>query len=82
MKSDPNNEGYFSNGKRPGKHNFDLSGYVRYRLRRIGVEYISHFECDTCADEDTFFSYRRSVLNGEDNYGRGISLIALAGQVS
>ena len=29
------------------------------------------------ADDDKFFSYRRSVLNGEDNYGRGISMIAL-----
>ena len=78
VKSDPNNEGYFCDGKRPRKHQFDLSSYVRYRIERTGVEYISHVEYDTCADDDTFFSYRRSVLKGEDNYGRGISLIALS----
>ena len=81
VNNDSENEIYFSNGKRSGKYNFDLSSYVRYRLERIGVEHISHFDYDTCADEDKFFSYRRSVLNREDNYGRAISLIALAARV-
>ncbi|MCZ6638071.1 MAG: polyphenol oxidase, partial [Alphaproteobacteria bacterium] len=34
-------------------------------------------QLDTCAMEDRFFSYRRSFLNGEPDYGRNISVIAL-----
>ncbi|MEE8562317.1 MAG: polyphenol oxidase, partial [Alphaproteobacteria bacterium] len=33
---------------------------------------------DTCALKDRFFSYRRSVLDGEPDYGRNISVIALS----
>jgi len=77
VKKDNQNEIYFYKGKRQGKYYFDLSSYLKYKLERAGVEYISTLSYDTCADTENFFSYRRSVLKGEDNYGRGISLIAL-----
>jgi copper oxidase (laccase) domain-containing protein len=32
---------------------------------------------DSCAEERRFFSYRRSRLRGEPDYGRQISAIAL-----
>ena len=72
------NERYFYSGKKTGQYYFDLSAFVRHRLESYGISHISQLDCDTCADEDTFFSYRRSLLKGEDNYGRSMSLIALA----
>ena len=77
VKNDSKNEIYFYNGKLEGKYLFDLSSYVKYRLNRVGIEYVSNLKYDTCADIDKFFSYRRSVLTGENDCGRGISLIAL-----
>ena len=68
---------FFCGGRKANKHYFDLSGYVRYQLERGGVEHISQSGGDTFSEEDKFFSYRRSIFNGEDNYGRGIAMIAL-----
>ena len=78
VQKDPQNGGFFRDGRKLGKHLFDLSAYIRYQLVIGGVEQISQLESDTCAEEEKFFSYRRSVLNGEDNYGREISIIAIA----
>ena len=72
------NKRFFYTDVRTGKHLFDLAAYVRHRLQGRGVRQISQSERDTCTDEDAFFSYRRSILRGEEDYGRGISLIALA----
>lgn len=60
-----------------GRWRFDLPGYVEKRLSRAGVESIERIDGDTCADEDRFFSYRRSTLRGEPDYGRQISVISL-----
>ena len=35
--------------------------------------------CDTLAREDQFFSYRRTTLRKEPDYGRQISAILLTG---
>ncbi len=51
-----------------------LAGEMARALRETDVVASGH---DTCADEDRFFSYRRSVLRGEEGYGRGLSAIAL-----
>jgi len=56
---------------------FDLPGYVQKRLNACGVCHVDDINADTCADEARFFSYRRSVLNGETDFGRGISVIML-----
>ncbi len=77
IKDNPTNEIFFYNGKFEGKYLFDLSSYVKSQLERGGIKYVANLEYDTCADMDKFFSYRRSVLRGEDNFGLGISLIAL-----
>jgi YfiH family protein len=57
---------------------FDLPGYVRERLVRIGLRSIEDLELDTRADPDRFFSFRRATLGGEADYGRQISAIALS----
>lgn len=61
-----------------GKHLFDLSGYVRQRLERMAIGKIDVVDVDTYASDSLFFSYRRTCHRSEDDYGRGLSSIALA----
>ena len=56
---------------------FDLPGFGLHRLREAGVacaEWTGH--C-TYSDPDRFYSYRRSVHQGEADYGRLLSAIRL-----
>lgn len=57
---------------------FDLEAYVGHRLARAGLAAVTALGCDTCADEDRFFSYRRATHRGEPDYGRLLSAIAIA----
>ena len=75
---DPANERFFADG-REDHAQFDLEGYVTHRLAAGGVRRIEALGLDTYADEDRFFSYRRSTHRGEPDYGRQISIIALPG---
>lgn len=70
------NRGFF----RPGQGDrllFDLKGYVARRLVQAGVKDIHPLPCDTFREEKRFFSYRRASKNGEPDYGRALSAIAL-----
>jgi copper oxidase (laccase) domain-containing protein len=58
---------------------FDLPGYVVSRLQSLGLAAAEYTKHDTCAEADLFFSYRRTTLAGEKDYGRGLSVIALDG---
>lgn len=65
---------------RPGQGDrllFDLKGYVARRLVQAGVKDIHPLPCDTFREEKRFFSYRRASKNGEPDYGRALSAIAL-----
>jgi YfiH family protein len=74
--ADATNDSFFD---RVGERDrFDLEGYVVDRLRRLGVA-VEGAGADTCADRDRFFSYRRSCLEDEPDFGRGLSAIVLAG---
>lgn len=73
--ADAANQAFFDNS---GRDRFDLEGYVVDRLRRLGVAAAEGFGADTCAERDRFFSYRRSCHDGEPDFGRGLSAIALA----
>ena len=79
---DPNYESFVAPGVRAAHHQFDLPGFVEARLRRAGITRISRAEDDTLADEARFFSFRRTTLRGEPDYGRQISVIALMGTKS
>jgi purine-nucleoside/S-methyl-5'-thioadenosine phosphorylase / adenosine deaminase len=68
---------FFRPSSRPGRYMFDLPGYVEHRLGRLGLAAIGNTGLDTCSDAARFFSYRRTTLRGEADYGRQISLIAL-----
>jgi YfiH family protein len=75
---EPKAEQFFRPAPRDRHFLFDLPGYVRSRLAAIGLGAVDVVGADTCADENHFFSYRRSVLRKESDYGRGLSAIALA----
>jgi YfiH family protein len=64
-------------GRREGHFLFDLKGYVARRLGRAEVKRIQILPCDTCAEDNRFFSYRRACLRREKDYGRGLSVIYL-----
>jgi YfiH family protein len=78
LAEDPPNAGFFKPSARAGHFMFDLSGYVARRLRKLGISTVTALSNDTCREEDRFFSYRRACLRGDKDYGRGISVIALA----
>ena len=68
---------FFIPGKRAGHFMFDLPAYVAQTARRAGLQRTAILAMDTCSDPAHFFSYRRSTLQSEPDYGRHISAIAL-----
>lgn len=56
---------------------FDLPGYVAGRLRSAGLTSIDILGRCTYAEDAQFFSYRRATHQGETDYGRNLSAIAL-----
>jgi hypothetical protein len=74
----PAAERFFAPAARAGHFMFDLPGYVADRLAGLGLGAVEALGLDTCADEARFFSYRRSTLRKEADYGRGLSAIVIA----
>lgn len=74
---DADNAHFFAPGRRAGKLQFDLPGYLAHRIARLGLASVSVAGRDTQAEERLFFSYRRATLRGEGDYGRLLSAIAL-----
>jgi hypothetical protein len=75
---DAQNAGFFTPAPRARHFLFDLAGYVTRRLERLGLANIERADGDTAAEPDRFFSYRRSRLENEPDYGRELSAICLA----
>ena len=69
---------FFTPGKRPGHHQFDLPGYCAARLRGCGLGAVQWLGRDTLSDPVHFFSHRRRTLAGEAAIGHQISVIACA----
>jgi YfiH family protein len=74
--ADAANERFFGSG-REGRYQFDLEGFVLFRLAEAGLSRVEAQGLDTYSDPNRFFSYRRATHRGEPDYGRQISLIAL-----
>jgi len=74
-----NNENgfFFQESVVDGRYKFDLPGYISRKLSRLGVPLVTMTPCDTCLEAERFFSYRRSCLMGEANYGRQLSAIVI-----
>jgi polyphenol oxidase len=68
---------YFTPAKANGHAHFDIASFAADLLRAADVGTVVVQGSDTCAEESMFFSYRRSVLRGEPDYGRQLSAIAL-----
>ena len=76
LEQDKANAKFFRAGN-PGHLIFDLPGYIVERLRLAGVGTVLETRQDTLANEGVYFSYRRSCLRKEPDYGRQISVIAI-----
>lgn len=68
---------FFSNERADGHCYFDLAGFAAQRLVQAGVGNVTISGHDTCTDDAQFFSYRRSVLRNEPDYGRQLSVISI-----
>ncbi|HEX6103827.1 MAG TPA: peptidoglycan editing factor PgeF [Alphaproteobacteria bacterium] len=77
VEADARTARFFRPSTRAGHHLFDLAGYVHARLERLGLAAIGAAGADTAADPQRWFSYRRTTLAGEKDYGRLLSAIAL-----
>jgi hypothetical protein len=67
---------FFVPSAKAGHSMFDLPGFTVARLQAAGVKAESLGIC-TYADEENFFSYRRTTHRQEPDYGRQISAIML-----
>ena len=59
------------------KYVFDLRGFINKEISKLNIKNIENIEMDTFAEEDFFYSYRRSCHNNEQDYGRCISVILM-----
>lgn len=74
--ADSANAAYFIPSANDGHAMFDLNTYTVDRLRRAGVAAEALYRC-TYAEEDLFYSYRRSTHRKEPDYGRHVASIVL-----
>ncbi|MDB5641590.1 MAG: peptidoglycan editing factor PgeF [Hyphomicrobiales bacterium] len=72
------NARFFGLSRNAGHFMFDLPAYIGAKLAAEGVGEFRNLALDTYADEERFYSYRRSVHRGEPDYGRLVAAIALA----
>lgn len=77
LAADADNARFFSPSDRSGYAMFDLAGYIGKRLQYADVENFEDLGLCTYGDPDRFYSYRRTTLRGEPDYGRHINAIAL-----
>ena len=77
LAEDPDNSRFFHPSAREGRYMFDLPRYIASRLDALGIGAHAALHRDTCAEESHFFSYRRTTLRSEPDYGRGLSAIVL-----
>jgi hypothetical protein len=75
--TEPADAALFQPSARAGHFMFDLRAFVARRLGRLGIRDVHQMANDTCREADRFFSYRRACLQGEKDYGRGLSAIVL-----
>ena len=75
--ADPAYGRFFGAGAGPDKRQFDLPAFVLHRLQAAGIAACAWIGRDTCAEPELFFSNRRAFKQGEPDYGRLLSVIAL-----
>ena len=73
---DKKNDSFFEkiNSK---KYNFNLRSYINKKITDLNIKNIENIEIDTFSEKEFFYSFRRSCLNNEQDYGRCISVILM-----
>jgi len=74
---DPGFLRFFAPAERKGHAMFDLPAFIGMRAAQAGVASFENIRVSTYANEESCFSYRRSVHHGEEDFGRLVSAIAL-----
>ena len=59
------------------KFHFDLRAFINQKISSLGIKNIENIDMDTFSAKEFFYSYRRSQLNKEKDYGRCISVILM-----
>jgi hypothetical protein len=77
LDQDPASERFFTPPDASGRPHFDLSAYLVSRLEALGLAAAGANAACTFANAERFFSYRRSRVKNEGDYGRQISAIVL-----
>jgi len=75
--ADADNARFFAPSDHAGHAMFDLTGYIAARVQRAGIVKFEDLGLCTFAEPDRFYSFRRTTLRGEPDYGRHINAIAL-----
>ena len=73
---DKNNEIFFENISNEN-YVFYLRGYINKEISNLNIKNIENIEKDTFSGKEYFYSYRRSCINKEQDYGRCISVILM-----
>jgi len=73
---DNKNESFFQKISNE-KYTFDLRGFINKEISNFNVKNIENIEMDTFSEKKFFYSYRRSCINKEKDYGRCISVILM-----
>ena len=76
ISQEKNNENFFQKIN-DGQYNFDLRSFINKELTNLNIKEIENIEMDTFSQRELFYSYRRSRLNREQDYGRCISVILM-----
>ncbi len=71
------NSNFFIKSSKTDKYYFDISAFVAYKLSNSGIKNIDMLDIDTLKNEDKFFSYRRSCIRKEEDYGRQLSVVVV-----
>ena len=59
------------------KYIFDLRRFINNEIYNSNIKNIENIEMDTFSKKEFFYSYRKSCLNNEQDYGRCISVILM-----
>jgi len=68
---------FFTPSPKAGHAMFDLPAFIGMRAEQAGVASFEDIRVSTYANEESCFSYRRSVHRGEEDFGRLVSAIVL-----
>lgn len=77
LQQDRDNRRYFVRTTPDARPHFDLAAYTGQRLAAQGIRAVHCAAQCTFAEEEEFFSFRRSQARKEHDYGRQISAIVL-----